>query len=234
MIVSQILEHLATLCKPGVSTRQLDKAAEQMFQRLHAVPSFKGYQGYPASICTSINDTLIHGIPSDQKLKDGDIISVDVGGYYKGYHADAARTYFVGNVSAEAKKLVEVTEASFFEALKVIRPGVPLSNIGHAIQTYVEAHGFSVPRDYTGHGIGQELHEDPQVLNFGPLNQGPLLKVGMTLAIEPMVNMGTYHTKVLDDEWTVKTADGRWAAHYENTIAVTAQGAEILTMHGGK
>lgn len=231
MIVSHILDHLKTLCLPGVTTRHLDQVAEKMLIQFHAVPSFKGYGGYPASICASVNDTLIHGIPSNQMLKDGDIISIDIGAYYKGYHADAARTYIIGRVREDVAKLVDITERSFFEALRVIRPGVPLSNIGHTIQSFVEAHGFSLPRDYTGHGVGQALHEDPPIPNYGLPNQGPLLKEGMTLAIEPMVNMGTYHTKVLDDEWTVKTVDGAWCAHYENTIVVTATGAEILTLN---
>ena len=230
-MVAKTLRHLESLVQVGVTTQQLNEAAEKMITSFGAKASFKGYGGYPASICTSVNDTLIHGIPSKKEvLKNGDIIKIDIGIQYNGYHADAARTYWVGNVDNSVKKLVEVTTASFFEAFKVIRPGVYVGDLSHTIQTYVEKHGYSLPEDYTGHGVGQNLHEDPQIPNFGRPKTGPILKAGMTLAIEPMVNLGKKETKVLADEWTVKTRDGTWCAHYENTIVVTATGAEILTL----
>jgi methionyl aminopeptidase len=180
-----------------------------------------------------VNDTLIHGIPGGYVLKDGDIISIDVGVNVKGYHADAARTYLVGNVDDKAKQLVAVTEQSFFEAIKVIRPGAYVGDISSTIQTYVESFGYSLPEDYTGHGVGQNLHEDPQVPNWGRPQTGPMLKKGMTLAIEPMVHQGKKYTKVLKDEWTVKTADGSLCAHYENTVIITESGVEIITWKQG-
>jgi methionyl aminopeptidase len=230
-MVAKTLAYLGSLVKVGVTTQQLNDAAEKMITSFGAKASFKGYGGYPASICASVNDTLIHGIPSKKEiLKDGDIIKIDIGILFNGYHADAARTFLVGNVDTQIQKLVEVTTASFFEALKVIRPGSQVGDISHTIQTYVEKHGFSLPEDYTGHGVGQNLHEDPQIPNFGRSGQGPILKAGMTLAIEPMVNLGKKETKVLADAWTVKTKDGKWCAHYENTIVVTPTGVEILTL----
>jgi methionyl aminopeptidase len=235
-MVAKTLVYLGSLVKVGVTTQQLDDAAAKMIASFGAKASFKGYGGYPASICASVNDTLIHGIPSKKEiLKDGDIIKIDIGIHYNGYHADAARTFLVGNVDTRIQKLVEVTTASFFEAFKVIRPGIQVGDLSHTIQSYVEKHGYSLPEDYTGHGVGQNLHEDPQIPNFGRPKTGPILKAGMTLAIEPMVNLGKKETKVLADEWTVKTKDGTWCAHYENTIVVTATGAEILTLeqHGG-
>jgi methionyl aminopeptidase len=235
-MVAKTLAYLGSLVKVGVTTQQLNDAAEKMITSFGAKASFKGYGGYPASICASVNDTLIHGIPSKKEiLKDGDIIKIDIGIHYNGYHADAARTFLVGNVDTRIQKLVEVTTASFFEAFKVIRPGIQVGDLSHTIQSYVEKHGYSLPEDYTGHGVGQNLHEDPQIPNFGRPKTGPILKAGMTLAIEPMVNLGKKETKVLADEWTVKTKDGTWCAHYENTIVVTATGAEILTLeqHGG-
>jgi methionyl aminopeptidase len=229
-MVAKTLAHLQTLIRPGISTKQLDEAAEKMIASFHATASFKGYGGYPASICASVNDTLIHGIPSPKViLKSGDIVKIDIGIQYSGYHADAARTFLVGNVDNRIQALVDVTTASFFEAFKLIRPGIRVGDLSHTIQTYVEAHGFSLPEDYTGHGVGQQLHEDPQIPNFGRPGTGPILKAGMTLAIEPMVNFGKKETKVLADGWTVKTLDGSWCAHYENTIAVTQTGAEMLT-----
>jgi methionyl aminopeptidase len=230
-MVAKTLDYLESLIAVGVTTQQLDDAASKMIASFDAVASFKGYGGFPASICASINDTLIHGIPSKKVvLKDGDLIKIDIGIQYKGYHADAARTYWVGNVDNRIKQLVAVTTASFFEAFKVIRPGIHVGDISHTIQTYVERHGMSLPEDYTGHGVGQNLHEDPQIPNFGRPGTGPILKAGMTLAIEPMVNLGKKQTKVLADGWTVKTVDGTWCAHYENTVVVTEQGSEILTL----
>jgi methionyl aminopeptidase len=233
-MVAKTLNYLGSIIKPGITTMALDEAAAKMITSFKAVASFKGYGGYPASICASVNDTLIHGIPSNQEiLKDGDIIKVDIGIQYKGYHADAARTYLVGNVGDRIKQLVDVTTASFFEAFKVIRPGIQVGDISHTIQAYVEKHGSTLPEDYTGHGVGQNLHEDPQIPNFGRPGTGPILKTGMTLAIEPMVNLGKKETRVLKDGWTVKTKDGKWCAHYENTIVITDSGAEILTLEEG-
>jgi len=228
-IVAAVLEEVGTHCVPGVTTRKLDAIAEEIILKHGALPSFKGYGGFPAAICASVNDTLIHGIPNDYVLKDGDIVSIDVGANHKGYHGDAARTFLVGNVRPALRRLVQTTQESFFQALKVIRPGARLGDVSHAIQAYAESRGYSLPRDYTGHGIGRDLHEDPAIPNFGETNTGPLLRPGMTLAIEPMVNAGRHQTKVLDDGWTVKTADGKPCAHYENTIVVTEAGYEILT-----
>jgi methionyl aminopeptidase len=232
-IVQAVFDLMQEMIAVGVTTKALDQAAETLIRRFNALPSFKGYGGFPASLCTSVNDTLIHGIPSDYRLKDGDIISIDVGVQFQGYHADAARTYLVGNVDDKIKKLVAVTEESFFKAMDVIRPGAYVGDISHTIQTYVERHGYSLPEEYTGHGVGQTLHEDPQVPNWGRPHTGPMLKKGMTLAIEPMVNLGKKKTRVLKDEWTVKTVDGQWCAHYENTIIVTDSGVEIITLKQG-
>lgn len=233
-IVASVFDALKPHIKPGVTTKELDRIAEQTIRSQNAIPSFLGYGGFPASICTSINDTLVHGIPDRTKLKEGDIISIDVGAIYKGYNGDAARTFAVGNISKEAEDLIRVTEESFFEAMKVIKPGVHLSDISNAIQVYCEAHGYSLPRDYTGHGIGKEMHEDPAIPNYGTPGHGPILKEGMCLAIEPMVNLGRHNTKVMLDNWTVKTVDGKLASHYENTIVVTKDGYEILTMNDDK
>ncbi len=229
-IVADVLDAVGEQCRVGVTTKELDELAESIIRERGATPSFKGYGGFPSAICASVNDTLIHGIPSSYRLKEGDLVKIDVGANYKGYHGDAARTFIVGFGSALARRLAQVTKESFFEALKIVRPGVHLSDIGHTIQAYVESRGFSLPRDYTGHGVGRDLHEDPPIPNFGPAHQGPLLRPGMTLAIEPMVNAGRHETKVLADGWTVKTIDGKLCAHYENTIVVTESGYEILTL----
>jgi len=228
-IVASVFEALRPRCVPGVTTKEPDALAEEVIRSMGATPSFKGYGGFPGSVCISVNDTLIHGIPGKYVLKSGDIVSLDVGANYKGYHGDACRTYPVGLISPQAEALVRVTEESFWEAMKVIRPGVNLSDIGHAVQSYCEAHGYSLPRDYTGHGVGAQLHEDPPIPNYGAPGHGPLLKAGMCLAIEPMVNQGRRDTRVLSDGWTVKTADGKLSAHYENTIVVTETGYEVLT-----
>ncbi len=229
-IVAEVLDAVGEQCRVGATTKELDELAERIIRERGATPSFKGYGGFPSAICASVNDTLIHGIPSGYRLKEGDLVKIDVGANYKGYHGDAARTFIVGLGSALARRLAQVTKESFFEALKIVRPGVHLSDIGHTIQAYVESRGFSLPRDYTGHGVGRDLHEDPPIPNFGPAHQGPLLRPGMTLAIEPMVNAGRHETKVLADGWTVKTIDGKLCAHYENTIVVTESGYEILTL----
>jgi methionyl aminopeptidase len=229
-IVAEVLNTLKRHCIVGISTKELDEIAEDIILRQGAIPSFKGYGGFPATICASVNDTLIHGIPSGYRLKEGDLVKIDVGANYRGYHGDAARTYIVGHGSPLTTKLTQVTEQAFFEALKFVKPGNHLGDISHAIQRYVESHGFSLPRDYTGHGIGSDLHEDPAIPNYGFAQQGPILRQGMALAIEPMVNAGRHETKVLADGWTVKTIDGKLCAHYENTIVVTESGYDILTL----
>ncbi|MBN2899122.1 MAG: type I methionyl aminopeptidase [Clostridia bacterium] len=229
-IVAYTHDVLKEAIKPGISTLELDQIAEKTIREHGAIPSFKGYGGFPGSICASINEEVVHGIPSKTRiLKDGDIISVDIGALKNGFHGDAARTHPVGNTSEEALKLIEVTRDSFYAGLEFCRLGFRLSDISHAIQTYVEKHGFSVVRDYVGHGIGAGLHEDPQIPNYGPPGKGPRLMAGMVLAIEPMVNIGTYDVKVLQDDWTVITRDKKWSAHYEHTIVITDDAPEILT-----
>ncbi|WP_018131302.1 type I methionyl aminopeptidase [Effusibacillus pohliae] len=228
-IVALTHEELAKAIRPGITTRELDEIAEELIRKHGATPSFKGYHGYPASICASVNEELVHGIPGPRVLREGDIISIDIGAYYQGFHGDSAWTYPVGNISDEAARLLRVTEEALFKGIEQAREGNRLSDIGHAVQKHVEAAGFSVVRDYVGHGIGRQMHEDPQIPNYGPPNRGPRLKVGMTLAIEPMVNVGAYHCKTLADNWTVVTADGSLAAHFEHTVAITENGPEILT-----
>jgi methionyl aminopeptidase len=223
-------EHLKPYIKAGISTKELDEMAEKFIRSQGATPSFKGYGGFPGSICASINDVLVHGIPNAAHiLKDGDIISVDIGANYEGYHGDSAWTYAVGEVSEEAKELMRVTEESLYRGLEQVKPGNRISDISNAIQTFVEAHGYGVPRDYTGHGVGTNLHEDPIVPNFGIAGRGPKIVSGMVIAVEPMVTLGDYHTRTLLDDWTVKTIDGKITAHYEHTIVVTDEGYEILT-----
>lgn len=216
--------------RPGITTKELDKIAEKYILKKGAVPSFKGYHGFPAAICASINEEVIHGIPSKRRLVEGDIISIDMGSYYKGFHGDCARTYPVGEILPETQKLIDVTKQSFFEGIKFAREGCFLNDIGTAIQTYVEENGFSVVRDFVGHGIGKELHEDPAVANFKEKARGVKLKAGMVLAIEPMVNAGTYEIKVLDDDWTVVTLDNKLAAHYENTVLITKGDPVLFTL----
>ncbi len=230
-INAQALELLEKHIKPGISTKELDKIAFDFLESKGAKPSFKGYYGFPASICASINNQLIHGIPSDITIKDGDIISIDIGTYINGFHGDAARTFPVGKVSEEALKLIEVTKKCFFEGIKYAKAGNYLYDISEAIQNYVQSNGFHIVTDYVGHGIGKNLHEEPEVPNFKPFGKkGPRLLKGMTLAIEPMVNVGTKDIKVLDDGWTVVTRDGSLSAHYENTILITDNEPEILTL----
>ena len=221
------------MVRPGVTTRQIDKAVHDFIVSQGAKPSFLNYSGYPASACISVNSTVIHGIPSGYVLKEGDIVSVDVGAYYKGFHGDCAATFPCGAVSAEAQRLIDVTKQSFFEGLAFVRPGHRVSDISHAIQTYVESNGYSVVRAFVGHGVGAQLHEEPEVPNFGAPGHGPRLLPGMTLAIEPMVNMGTYEVHVLKDRWTTVTADGKLSAHYENTVLITDGEPEILTVAEG-
>jgi methionyl aminopeptidase len=229
-IVAKALQAITEAVKPGVKTRDLDAVCVQELARHGAQSSFKNYRGYPAHICTSINDEVVHGIPGDRMLCEGDIVSIDVGVNFKGYQGDAAITVGVGKISPEARKLIEVTEGALQAGIAAARQDVRLGEISAAVQSYVEANGFSVVREYTGHGIGREMHEDPQIPNFGDRSEGPVLRKGMTLAIEPMVNAGIWKTKVRDDEWTVVTADGSLSAHFEHTIAVTNGEAEILTV----
>lgn len=230
-INAQVLQLMETCIKPGISTKELDKIAFDFIKSKDATPSFKGYGGFPATICASVNNQLIHGIPSDIALKEGDIISIDVGTYKNGFHADAARTFAVGNVPDEVKRLIDVTKGSFFEGIKFAKVGYYLYDISAAVQKYIEDNGFSVVRDYVGHGIGKNLHEDPQIPNFRPFNKkGPKLVKGMALAIEPMVNAGAKDIKVLQDGWTVVTKDGSLCAHYENTVIITENEPEILTL----
>lgn len=218
--------------RPGITTGELNILAEEYIIKHNGIPAFKGYNGFPASICTSINSQVVHGIPGKVELQEGDIASIDIGAFYMGYCGDAARTFPVGNISGEAAALIEATKQSFFEGLKFARLGYRLFDISHAIQSYVETRGFSVVKSFVGHGIGQRMHEDPQVPNFGPRGMGPRLRPGMTLAIEPMVNQGTYEVDILEDGWTVLTRDRRLSAHYENTIAITDGDPIILTLEG--
>ena len=218
------------MVKPGVTTQEIDKAVCRFIRSQGAEPSFLNYNGYPASICVSVNDEIIHGIPGKRVLREGDIVSVDVGAYIGGFHGDCAATYACGKISDEAQKLIDVTRQSFYEGMKFAREGNRLSDVSHAIQEYVEANGFSVVREYVGHGIGRNMHESPEVPNFGLPGHGPKLLRGMTLAVEPMVNAGAAAIRQMPDGWTVKTRDGKYAAHYENTILITAGEPELLTV----
>ncbi|WP_096155954.1 MULTISPECIES: type I methionyl aminopeptidase [Bacillus] len=214
---------------PGITTKELDKLAEDFIHKAGAIPSFKGYNGFRGSICASVNEELVHGIPGERVLKEGDIISIDIGAKYNGYHGDSAWTYPVGVISEDTKRLLEVTEQSLYKGIDEAKPSAKLSDISHAIQTFVESHDLSIVREYVGHGIGQDLHEDPQIPHYGPPNKGPRLKPGMVLAIEPMVNAGSRYVKTLADNWTVVTVDGKMCAHFEHTVAITETGYEILT-----
>lgn len=228
-IVALTHQELQQYITPGISTKELDTIAEKFIRGFDAIPSFKGYNGFRGSICTSVNEELVHGLPGDRVLQDGDIISIDIGAKYNGYHGDSAWTYPVGTIHDENQKLLNVTEESLYRGLEEAKPGVRLSNISHAIQVYVEANNFSVVREYVGHGVGKELHEEPQIPHYGPPNKGPRLKPGMVLAVEPMVNAGSRYVKTLADNWTVVTVDGKTCAHFEHTIAITETGYEILT-----
>ncbi len=229
-VTARILRELSDLIRPGITTGDVDAFVERIILEEGQIPAFKGYGGYPASACVSVNDQVVHGIPGRRKLKEGDIVSVDVGTIYRNYYSDAARTYAVGTVSEEAERLIRVTQESFFEGLKFCRPGNHLSDVSSAIQKHVEAAGFSVVRDFVGHGIGSSMHEDPQIPNYGPPGRGPRLRVGMVLAIEPMVNAGTWKVKVLEDDWTAVTTDGSLSAHYENTVVITEDEPLLLTI----
>jgi methionyl aminopeptidase len=228
-IVALTHRELQKHIQPGITTKELDNIAEKFIRQHDAIPSFKGYNGFTGSICASVNEELVHGIPGDRVLREGDIISIDIGAKYSGYHGDSAWTYPVGSITEENRRLLEVTEESLYKGLAEAKPGERLSNISHAIQTHVEENGFSVVREYVGHGVGQDLHEDPQIPHFGPPGKGPRLKPGMVLAIEPMVNAGRRHVRTLRDNWTVVTTDGKMCAHFEHTIAINETGYEILT-----
>lgn len=229
-IVAETHLLLQKAIQPDITTKELDQIAEDFIRSQGAIPSFKGYNGFSGSICASVNDELVHGIPGQRKLKDGDIISIDIGAQYKGYHGDSAWTYGVGTISDTARKLLEVTERSLYAGIAEAKPDVRLYTISNAIQKCIEDDGFSVVREYVGHGIGTELHEEPQIPNYGPAGHGPRLKPGMVLAIEPMVNVGERYVRTLEDNWTVVTVDGTLCAHFEHTIAITADGYEILTL----
>lgn len=215
---------------PGITTIELDKIAEDFIRSTGAIPSIKGYDGFPCSICASVNDEIIHGIPNSRKLQEGDIISIDTGAYKNGFHSDAARTIAVGEISAEAQQLIDVTKQSFYEGIRYAKANNHLHEISAAIQAYAESFGYQVVREYVGHGVGKNLHEEPQIPNYKVPNRGPKLYKGMVLAIEPMVNAGTSKIKVLNDGWTVVTADGKLSAHYENTILITNGEPELLTL----
>jgi methionyl aminopeptidase len=222
---------LETHIKPGISTLQLDALAEDFILKLGATPSFKGYHGFPGSICTSINEVVVHGIPSSKHvLKEGDIITLDFGVNYKGYHADSATTYPVGQVSDEVKKLLEITEKSLYVGLEQAKPGNHVSDISYAIESFVKPFGYGIVEEFTGHGIGRDLHEEPYVPNFGKPKQGPVLKPGMTFCVEPMLNLGTKRVKILSDNWTTVTVDRKPSAHFEHMIVITETGYEILTI----
>ncbi len=230
-MTGDVLKLIGEKIKSGMTTKELDEIAFRYIKSMGAEPSFLGYCGYPASICASVDDMIIHGIPSDDVvIQDGQIVSIDVGVYYNGFHGDAARTFMVGNVSPEKRKLVAVTKECFFRAIDVLNEGTPLGDIGDAIQSYAEENGFSVVREYVGHGIGRDMHEDPAVPNFGKRGTGIRLQQGMVVAVEPMINMGTQKIKLLSDGWGVKTLDGMPSAHYENTVAITEEGVEIMTL----
>ena len=229
-IIAKVLKRMQLEVVPGISTWELDKVAEEMIRAEGAVPSFLGYGGFPGSICKSVNEQVVHGIPSkDVILREGDIVGIDVGAYKNGFHADSARTFSVGKVSAPVAKLLENTRKALYKAIEVVKPGVHLGDVSNAVETYATTSGLGIVRDYCGHGVGRKLHEDPCILNYGPKGKGIILKEGMVLAIEPMLNLGCEEVEVLEDQWTVVTADGAYSAHFEHTVAVTKNGALILT-----
>jgi len=229
-LAAQVLKKLQEAITPGVTTKEMDHLAERLITAAGAIPAFKGYRGYPASLCVSINEEVVHGIPGRRRLQQGEIVSLDVGVFLNEYYGDAAITVPVGQASDEAARLLEVSQQALAKGIEQATDGNRLLDISHAIQSWAEAHGFSVVRDFVGHGIGRNLHEDPQLPNFGAPHTGPRLRPGMVLAIEPMINVGTWEVKVLDDGWTVITADRSLSAHFEHTIAITEQGADILSL----
>ncbi len=228
-IVYRTHKYLEPYVKPGITTKELDKLAYDFIISQDATPSFLNYNGFPGSICTSVNDEVVHGIPSNRKLKNGDIIGIDIGANYKGYHGDSAWSYKVGSVSKEKEYLLEHTEKALFEGLKQVKPGNRIGDISNAIETYANAHNLGVVRELVGHGVGSNLHEEPDVPNYGKKGTGPLLKEGMTIAIEPMLNLGTHKIYILDDDWTIITRDGSPSAHFEHSVVVTKDGYRILT-----
>jgi len=229
-VVATILRILSEQVGPGMKTKELDVIAARELERLGAKPSFKGYRGFPANLCVSVNDEIVHGIPGERVLDEGDIVSLDLGAIFKGFQGDAAVTVGVGEISSQAEQLMETTEGALKASIAVAYPGARLGDISAAIQNYAESRGYSVVREYTGHGIGREMHEEPQIPNFGPPGVGPVLKKGMTLAIEPMVNVGGWRTRLGNDHWVVFTADGSLSAHFEHTIAITNDEPEVLTI----
>ena len=232
-LLARTHEKLAKALHAGMTTKEVDRNCEEIIRSYGCVPYFLNYNGFPASACISVNSTVIHGIPGGYILKEGDIVSVDVGAYYKGFHGDCAQTFACGAISTEAQKLIDVTTQSFYEGMKFATKGKRVQDISHAIQTYVESNGFAVVRSFVGHGVGRKLHEEPEVPNFGNPGRGPRLLPGMTIAVEPMVNVGTYEVRILKDGWTTVTADGKLSAHYENTVLITDGEPEILTVNGG-
>jgi methionyl aminopeptidase len=231
-LVASILAELRAMVAPGVTTQQIDELAERRVREAGAHPAFKGYQGYPATVCASVNEQVVHGIPSKRRLVEGDVLSLDMGAQLEGFFGDCAVTVPVGDVSPEAAALLKVTEEALFRGIEAVKPGARVSDIGAAVQRHVEAHGFSVVREFVGHGIGTSLHEEPQIANYGPGGRGPRLAEGMVFAIEPMVNVGKPAVKVLGDGWTAVTRDGSLSAHFEHTVVVTGNGCEILTLLG--
>jgi len=228
-IVAKILEELGSMIRPGVRTRDLDEHAEARTREMGAIPAFKGYRDFPSSLCTSINEEIVHGIPSSRALREGDIISLDFGVLYEGYYGDAAITFPLGKITPKARKLIQAAKEAFHKGLDQARAGNRVSDISHAIQTYVEAQGFSVIRSFVGHGIGLSLHEEPQIPNFGLPGRGPKIKPGMVFALEPMIAVGDWSVEILEDNWTAITRDKSLSAHYEHTVAITEEGAEILS-----
>jgi methionyl aminopeptidase len=232
-IVATVLDILSRRVKPGMKTKELDLIAAEAVRKLGAKPSFKGYRGFPANLCVSVNDEVVHGIPGERVLREGDIVSLDFGAIYKGFHGDSALTVGVGKIDSKAKELVETTREALAAGIAAARAGARLGDISAAIQGYAEGRGFSVVREYTGHGIGREMHEEPQIPNFGMAGTGPVLEKGMTIALEPMVNLGDWRTRLGGDHWTVLTADGSLSAHFEHTIAIAGEEAEVLTAREG-
>ena len=229
MMVSKTHKYLKPYIKPGITTKELDRLAEDYIRSMGGVPTCKGYEGFPATLCTSVNDEVVHGIPGNRKLKNGDIITIDMVIGYKGYQGDAAWTYAVGDITNEKKYLMKHTEESLYEGIKMVKPGARIGDISHAIEVYAIKHDLGIVRELVGHGIGTEMHEDPDVPNYGKPGHGPKLKEGMTICIEPMLNLGVSDIYIEDDEWTIKTYDGKPSAHYEHTVLVTKDGYEILT-----
>ncbi|HYM14584.1 MAG TPA: type I methionyl aminopeptidase [Dehalococcoidia bacterium] len=229
-VVARTLQCLAEELRPGLVVKELDKVVRREFEKQKVEPTFLGYHGYPATVCVSVNEEIVHGIPGKRVIKDGDVVSLDLGCTYKGFVADSAVTVIVGKANPRTREMVDVTRESLEEGIRHLRPGSRLGEISHAIQTYIESRGFGVVREYVGHGVGRQMHEEPQVPNFGPADRGPVLKKGMVLALEPMVTMGDWRTRQLEDGWTVVTADGGLAAHFEHTIAVTDGDPQVLTV----